>query len=100
MWKGIIKKYVGKCKIKGCKNQANPDISYIDGAGEVIRDIMRTKGLSYKPHHFCEEHQDDFLARQQEIYYAGSFADDMPIVGQVLSEYKHLEDLEPLEEGE
>ena len=89
MWKGIIKKYVGKCKIKGCKNQANPDVSYIDGAGEVISDIMRTERLSYKPHHFCEDHQDDFLARQQEMYYAGSFADDMPIVSQVLSEYKH-----------
>ena len=100
MWKGIIKKYAGKCKIKGCKNQANPDVSYIDGPGEVIADILRTKRLPHKPHHFCEDHQDDFLARQQEIYYAGGFANDMSIVEQVLGEYRHLEDIEPLEEGE
>ena len=99
-WKYIIKKYIGKCKVKGCKNQANPDVSYIDGPGEVIADVMRVKGLQYKPHHFCEDHQDDFLARQQEIYYAGGFENDMPIVEQVLREYRHLEDLEPLEEGE
>ena len=82
------------------KNQANPDVSYIDGPGEVINDIMRTKRLSYKPHHFCDDHQNDFLARQQEIYYAGGFENDMGIVEQVLREYRHLEDLEPLEEGE
>ena len=100
MWKGIIKKYVGKCKIKGCKNQANPDVDYFDGAGVVIQDVMRTKRLPHEPHHFCEDHQDDFLAMQNEIYYAGGFENDMSIVEQVLREYRHLNDIEPLEEGE
>jgi hypothetical protein len=100
MWKGIIKKYVGKCKVKGCKNQANPDISEYDGAGEVIVDLMRASGRPYKPHHFCDEHQTDFLAMQQELYYAGGFEDDMSIARQVFNEYKHLSKLEPLEEGE
>ena len=100
MWQGIIKKYVGKCKIKGCKNQANPNVSYFDGPGEIIADVMRARNLPYKPHHFCDDHQYDFLARQQELYYAGGFKDDMPIANQVMHEYKHLENLEPLEDDD
>ena len=101
MWKGIIKKYAGKCKIRGCKNQANPDVSYIDGPGEVIVDVMRAKGLPHRPYHFCEDHQDDFLASRNESLMAGRFEPyDMKIVSQIAGEYRELEDIEPLEEGE
>ena len=102
MWKNIIKKYVGKCKIKGCKNQANPNISYFDdGAGSAIAEVMRARGLPYEPHHFCKDHQDDFLGSQVESLMAGRYEpEDMGIIRQIANEYKHLNDLEPLEEGE